>query len=216
MQNYKNILTASLYFSFIAYLNAFVAINMIDPLRYSEALPDYGHYFLPFISSRIPNYLLSFYIGYFCFKQSANQNLIEFTKFIWSMNLLFTLRLFTFSLTIEPPPMPRCIDRNPSQSFIWDVILNIFESSDNTCMDIMFSGHACYFTMICLYSLHQTSKYWERMTNYFIFIVGNLSIIAAHMHYSSDVIIGIALSTLLYNAVFGIDWKYLRNELFYC
>ena len=58
----------------------------------------------------------------------------------------------------------------------------------------MFSGHATYFTLLFLFN-----KKYNFYFNVLVFIVGNISIISGHLHYSVDVIIGIVLSILVFN-----------------
>lgn len=200
-----------IYFVFIMFMNGFVAINMVDPLKYAPALPDYGHSFLPFITNKIPNYMLCIYFSYFMARILFSRKILDLVKFMLCINFLFTLRLLTFTMTIEPPPLPRCTERNSLEPLIWNIVGFIIDTSDRTCIDNMFSGHACYITTIFLYMLQQNIGSTEKFTNIIVFITATLSIIASHIHYTSDVIIGIALSTLTYNSVFGFDLSILTN-----
>ena len=196
----NNIILTSIYFLFIGYFNAFITLNIIDPLRYSNPLPDIGHTYLPFISNKVPNYMICIYVIYFILRQIFNKYRKEdILRFLWCINILFTLRIFTYTLTIEPPPLSLCADRDPNSKYIWNVLLYLYNNSDNTCLDMMFSGHACYFTIVYMSIINRSEYMGEKIINSFIFVIGMLSIIAAHIHYTSDVIVGLILSMLIYD-----------------
>lgn len=140
---------------------------------HQQSLYDYGHNLLPFIFNKIPNYLLVGYIIYFILRFFKIDDMF---KILWSITILFTIRLFTFSLTIDPPLLEKCDYRHIGEPIRWNVLENLFKENDNTCLDYMFSGHALYFTIALIYILNNPSRSykWER-------------IIASRIHCTSDV-----------------------------
>lgn len=198
-----NLFHTFLFFAITGYLNGFVAVNMYDPEKYYSPLVDYFHIYLPQIAFGIPNYLLLSYIVYFLARKIRLNNLCDLNNFMISVSLLFTIRLFTFPLTIVPPPFPNCQSRNASQGIIWNVFGSLYDGSDNTCIDMMFSGHASYFTLIFLYMFANLTNRYEKILNIAFWAMGVFSVILSHMHYTSDVIVGIALSKLMYDKMFA-------------
>lgn len=197
----KNILITFAYFGFIGYLNAFVTLNMIDPMRNNASLPDYGHDLLPLIPFTITNHLLIGYIIYFIIWNGLFGKINNINKFLWCMSLIFTIRLFTYSITIEPPPLPKCYSRLDGQPFVWNVLKYLYDDADNTCLDMMFSGHASYFTLVCLYIVRNSKYSIERMVNIVMLLVGIFCIIASHIHYTADVIVGVILTVLMHELI---------------
>ena len=192
----SSIISAIVYFGFIGYLNAFMALNLIDPLKNATSLPDIGHTYLPKIPHVIPNYLLLGYLAYFIFRFVKLRNIYHLSKFIWIINIIFTIRLFTFTVTILPPPLPHCESRMDNQSIVWNVLSHLYYDSDNTCIDMMFSGHASFFILIMIYSLILSNCNSEKLFSMAFCLVGLVSIIAGHIHYTTDVIIGIVITVL--------------------
>ena len=192
-----NIIAAFIFFAIVGYLNAFLTLNLYDPLRTNPPLPDRGHDYFPVISLTIPNVMLIGYFVYFIIRNLAVRNLQNISKFLVCISLVFTIRLFTYTLTTYPPPLPHCESRQVGEPIVWNVLGNMFKDNDNTCLDMMFSGHASYFTLILLFIIKDSTSDIEQAINVAYYVVGLFGIIASHMHYSSDVVVGVAVTVLM-------------------
>ena len=117
---------------------------------------------------------------------------------MWCITILFTLRIFTFIVTIVPPSTINCINRNSSSPYEWNVVKYLLLSDDNTCIDYMFSGHACYFVLLFLFTMKMSESKIEKILCANYAILGIFSIVAGHIHYTADVIVGIVLSIFSY------------------
>uniref|UniRef100_A0A6C0LU97 Sphingomyelin synthase-like domain-containing protein n=1 Tax=viral metagenome TaxID=1070528 RepID=A0A6C0LU97_9ZZZZ len=184
-------------FSFISYMNSFIAVNMIDPMHTSPALSDMGFYYLPRVSQTIPNIYLLSYCCYFIMRFMKSRNWDKIKNLIWNITVLFLIRLITFSVTIVPPSTMNCYSRNETESIVFNT-LKIIIQNDNTCLDNMFSGHATYFTIMYLTMLDLSDSRYEKIFLSIYTIVGILSIICGHIHYSVDVIVGVVISYLIF------------------
>lgn len=201
MMIWYNFLLAVLSYFIISYLNGLLALNIINPIVNLPTLPDVGFYYLPHISPTYPNLLLLFACIYFTARFFRLENLKPLTYLIWCITILFTIRIFTFTVTIVPPSTIGCINRNSAMPIEWNVLKYLIFSNDNTCTDYMFSGHASYFIILLLFTF-QISKYNLEKIVFSIFtLFGLLSIICGHIHYTADVIVAIVLSFCCYNLI---------------
>lgn len=196
---YISIIISLLSYSVVSYLNGFLAYNVTNPDRFDSELPDYLFKLLPLIPQFVPNTLLVTYIIYFLLRNTHIVDLNNLLKLINIITILFLLRAVTFTVTIVPPSLPGCVGRNLSMPIEWDIMKFLLTSDDNTCTDYMYSGHAVYFTLMYKYMYKFNSNIYERMLNTIYVAIGLTSIIAAHIHYSVDVIIGIAMSTIMFD-----------------
>lgn len=181
-------------FAVISYLNGLLAINMINPVVNLPILPDIGFEYLPHIPSKYPNLLLLFGGIYFATRFFRLKNLEELINMFRCITILFTLRILTFTVTIVPPSTIDCYERNSTSPIEWNVIKYLVFNNDNTCIDYMFSGHACYFVMFLLFTLKFSEYKLEKILFSLYTLIGLLSIISGHIHYTVDVIVGVALS----------------------
>lgn len=196
---YTSILFTFICYSIISYVNVLLAINMINPLVNKSPLPDIGFDYLPHISSIYPNILVLTTCFYFVVRFFRIKNLICILQLIWCITLLFAIRLFTFTVTIVPPSTIGCINRNSTSPIRWNVIKYLLFSNHNTCTDYMFSGHACYFVIILLFTLKLSNYKLEKLGFIIFTILSLLSIISGHIHYTTDVVVAIFLSIMCYN-----------------
>ncbi|XWV25774.1 PAP2 superfamily [Tupanvirus soda lake] len=201
MNLYINLLLAVVSFSFISYLNGLVALNMINTAINSPTLPDIGFQYLPQISATVPNLLLIFSCIYFALRFFRLDNLRTLVDLVWCITVLFAIRIFTFTVTIVPPSTIGCINRDINDPIEWNVVEYLIYSDDNTCTDYMFSGHACYFVVLLLYTLRLSKYKWEKIIFAVLTLLGLISIICGHIHYTADVVVGIVLSFWCFNLV---------------
>ena len=72
----------------------------------------------------------------------------------------------------------------------------------------MFSAHTFHLTIISLLTLYNSGTYFEKFLIPSAAIINLMTIIAARMHYTADIIIGFVLSILIY----CIYELYMRNR----
>ena len=185
----------------ISYLNGLLAVNMNNPIIHLPPLPDIGFEHLPQIPNSYPNILLIAFCIYFSLRFFRWKNLNSILKLVQCITVLFTIRLLTFPSTIVPPSTTGCANRNETAAYEWNVLRVLIFSDDNTCVDYMFSGHASYFILIYLFTLRLSQNFKEKLIMTMVTILGLASIIAGHIHYTVDVIVGLILSIGTY---FGI------------
>ena len=133
---------------------------------------------------------------YFLSKNYQNSNVLEYTYN--RISFLFCLRVLTFTLTPLPPSLPNCISRIPGESFHWNVISDLIQSRDNTCLDLMFSGHATHLMSFSI-SLWKNADFKHKVGIFIYTTMALLSIVASHLHYTSDVLVSIFLTLLTFN-----------------
>ena len=197
----NNLLRPLLCYSIISYLNGLIAINMINPLINQSALPDIGFDYFPRISRTYPNVLVLFACMYFTGRFFRSTNIKNVVNLIWCITILFTIKLFTFTVTIVPPSTIACINRNNTTPIEWNILKYLIYSNDNTCTDYMFSGHACYFITLLLFTLKISEYKIEKILFCIFTLFGLLSIICGHIHYTTDVIVGIVLSYMCFHLI---------------
>ena len=112
--------------------------------------------------------------------------------------ILYALRTITFSLTSYPPPNPYCILKTA------DTTKDLFElaiqqlAGTMTCTDLLFSGHALTIILSALFIDFYSSYRHIVLLYYIIAVVGSFFIIAAKMHYSSDVFLAWVVAMLVF------------------
>jgi hypothetical protein len=198
MWTYNSLAMSIVSYSIISYLNGLVALNMINPLIKLPSLPDQGFIIFPHISACYPNMMLVFFCAYFAIRFFRRSNVEQLIKLIWCITILFTIRLITFTVTIVPPSTVGCINRDQNSPIEWNVVSYLIYSDDNTCIDYMFSGHACYFVILGLFSIQLTRYVAEKIVCTLYVLLGLMSIISGHIHYTVDVVVAIVMTSGCY------------------
>jgi hypothetical protein len=193
-----HLLLVLFFYSVVSYTNGLFAINMINPIINTPALPDIGFYYLPIIPNSYPNILLIVFVTYFCIRFIRDKNVDQLIKLLWCISILFLFRIITFSVTIVPPVTTGCYSRNSNSSIEWNVLKYLLSTDDNTCVDYMFSGHAVYYMVPFLFLLKMSTYAIEKILCTFYVIVGIFSIVSGHIHYTADVIVALILSVGIY------------------
>lgn len=189
----------TIYYLFISYLNGFLAINLVNKIKFNPTLPDTMYSLLPRISNVYPNILLIFFYGYFIYRFAKIKYSSFFFKLLKCLNVLFTMRIFTFSMTTYPPTLSKCYGRNPGDPIEWNIVKIILSNNDNTCIDYMFSGHTTYFVLFLLFIYEMSNSLLEKTLFTIYVIISIFSIIAGHIHYTSDVIVAIFITISCYS-----------------
>lgn len=182
----------------IGYINPFLALNIVDTLKGQPHLPDILFSLLPQISPRIAHMLLVGSCIYFMLRLLYKRCYEHIINLIKCANTLFFIRMFTFTVTTMPPSLLNCASRNPGDPIKWNVVEYLHYDYVDTCFDLMFSGHASYLTFMLLYILKYSNSKWEKRFAIPIYIISIVSISAARIHYTSDIIVGIALTYFVF------------------
>ena len=179
----------------IGYINSFMSINMLNPLKSSLPLPDLMFDLFSHVSDLIPHGMLFLLTCVTLFKLRKNsETLIGMYNRI---SLLFVLRVLCFTMTRLPPPQPGCVSREIGEAYHWNVVRDLVESRALTCSDMMFSGHAIHFVAFW-HVLYSDLSFWGRIGLGVYVGLGLVSIVASHLHYSADVLVGAALTFLVF------------------
>lgn len=135
---------------------------------------------------------------------------------IWGM--LFVCRAFTTVVTPLPNPYHQCVPKISYPDNIWLEALAIFPGvgNESTCQDVMFSGHTTMGTLFTLSIIRYAPLApWSRYTatdrcfsvTTLIHVLsvcwccwGYYVITASRLHYTIDVIVGVLVTLLCFNA----------------
>jgi hypothetical protein len=130
----------------------------------------------------------------------------------------FLIRVLAFSVTVPPPPVKQ--DKEEAKNF-FDMIFN--EGNPRAAFsDFMFSGHAFFIVLsllfiwnyrkiIGIYTYSTKLFYFIYLSLFILSIIAIPSISLSGLHYSSDVVIGVASAILLFlaknNFAMKLDYK---------
>lgn len=178
-------------------------MNMTAPFSI-EPLYDIGFKYLPYISPRICDLLLSSLGLYFIIKWIFidRTKIYNFTKM---MSLIFIIRVLCFGSTTVPVPIPNCNVRKVGDPIIWNVLPYLVNYHTYSCYDLMFSGHAAHSTLIWLYTMIYVNNFYEKIIITISSLLCNILIIASRIHYTHDVIVGITIAILMFGTFFSCD-----------
>ena len=194
----KLLIYCILFYIFTSLLTVAVTENISDREVNKESLYDFIHEITPvFPSQPTVTYFVYFFILYTVFRWGYF-DLNKVSLFFFSLSVLYLLRLFTFTLTQTPPP--RSKDNQWRVDHCKRTILSSFGISlkkiGSSCVDNMFSGHASHIvvalTIILLYSKNKTEKFVLSLLG----ILSLITVITGRLHYSSDVIVSMIISSL--------------------
>ena len=188
---------------FLGYINSFIASNISLPQEVHSKLFDVGHYYFPKISALYPDILFFSIFIYFIIRWHANHRLLK--VFFLICSILFLIRLIIFPITQFPPAYSLEDCFKPLGNGPW-IFFTFY--SQSTCVDYMFSGHTFHLTIITLLTIYNSGNYFEKVLLPLVAIVNVMIIIAARMHYTSDIVVGFIISFLTYS----IYELYMKNR----
>lgn len=194
-------LGAILCYLLIGYINQFYSINMTAPFT-KEPLYDVGFQYFIKVSPIICDMTLILLAMYFV----SRWILVDRSKihnFIKMMSWIFVVRLCCFGSTTVPYPMQNCNGRKIGDPITWNVLPYLAEYHIHSCYDLMFSGHAAHATLIWLNTMIYAKNKIEKIIITIGTLLCNFLIIAARIHYTHDVIIGMAISILMFGTFYG-------------
>jgi membrane-associated phospholipid phosphatase len=183
-----------------------------------EHLPDLGFVLLPHVNSpQLSDHCLTFMyllslIQVVNMSRSSRWNLDRKMRVVQALKRLalihgsvFIFRGICIVMTMLPNPSPNCQKRITHENVFVSALL-IGMGQNFTCADTFFSGHAVAFTLLALFwNRYLTCTWITIIVVYPMTLIGILSLIATHFHYTSDVFFGIVISVsawLFYHRIF--------------
>jgi hypothetical protein len=209
--------TIMLLMTSVYYMSFMDAIAWYRMPRYEEEtnaiLPDIGYAVIPYncpleSPENIQTYILktSIIFNVLCAMCSKN-GLFVIQRCIHLISIVFILKGTIECLTSYPNPNPVCSsllkDKQPLFGILEHVMTTI---PTHSCGNLMFSGHASSLTLLFLVEgkyniIKNANTRWFRtllLVRIIKTLIGYYSIIACRSHYTSDVAIGIIVSSFIF------------------
>jgi hypothetical protein len=205
-------LLSIVYYIFVGLLSLFVAENIADIEWNKFTLYDIIHeHTKPEPHPDIPTYIVYFFILYIVFRwMFIRPELVGL--FFLLVAMLFTLRLFTFTSTLTPPTELKenvWRDKHCKRDLMGHLGFS-FSKGNNNCIGNMFSGHASHTIMALMIILYFSKYMYEKVFLTLLALINLVLIITSRLHYTSDVIVGSSLASLLFVAYVSYNrdvWK---------
>lgn len=175
---------------------------------------DAGFVMVPHYSDQYADYLIDFLVV-FSITLGVARVLMEKKRMslirmiVWCLNIVYIIRCFTIVMTVFPNPYGECVwDLNMKNKdliekhtelwlFLWD-IWDVLVSGKRTCGDVMFSGHTTSVVAGILCWLFTENQLHTRLLVSSQGIISLFMIISTRFHYTDDVIIGTAITVLVF------------------
>lgn len=196
------LLISLIFYGIAGLLDEFISENISDKVYNQKPLYDFIHKnFKRYISFENVTKILTLVMIIFVIRFTTFGDKRVVVLFFVLMAILYLFRSLTFSLTQTPPPEKDA--SNVCARNKYGVIkgwMFSFKSLDETCIDNMFSGHASTILVICLLVLKYSPYLLEKIligvfTPIYLFLITS-----SRIHYTSDVIVSIIITTLLFIA----------------
>jgi hypothetical protein len=165
-------------------------------------LYDVGFEYLPKISSKYCDILLMILSLYFTLRWLF-VDMKKLRDFLRIMSWVFLIRICCFSSTTVPFPTNECNSRKVGDPIVWNVFPYLWDNHTNSCYDLMFSGHAAHVSLIMLFTIIYTSNCIEKWLVFISTLTCYICIIASQIHYTHDVIVGVAISIPMFGTYFS-------------
>jgi len=187
-----------------------------------KILKDIGFQIIPYNCPKSPNNIQTLIIKYnllinlvLCLFK--NDGMFKIQRFMHMTSCTLILRGITISLTSYPTPNPVC---NEVTKDFWGetgyVYVAMSSLPTRACGDLMFSGHTAILTILFLFEYNY--DIWPNINAIKIIqvaktLIGYYSIISCRSHYTSDVIVGIIITILLFitGQTYFPTSKYISN-----
>ena len=187
----------------IGYINGYYAVNSLDKEPNMPPLYDKLYTVLPIINRKYPDHLLIAMVVYF-FIRWFFTNKVILEHFFIIMTVIFTIRVIAFTVTEEPPPTQDCVKRLPGEKPVGFVNMMKQIFYGRSCSDLMFSGHAAFTVLIMMFTLYYSKNLLEKLIIVSLGILELGLIIAGRLHYSSDVVVGTAITVFAF-----FSWQHI-------
>eukprot|EP00033_Pygsuia_biforma_P004228 GCRY01004637.1.p1 GENE.GCRY01004637.1~~GCRY01004637.1.p1 ORF type:complete len:298 (-),score=29.86 GCRY01004637.1:406-1299(-) len=174
-----------------------IACNIADLKRpQTEPLPDFLYSFIPYSEEIHPDHLILPYVVITVIAVSFHaQRMIILRRMLILHALLLLMRDITMMATSLPDPNPKCNLVGHRHREVFELFNPLY---GHTCGDLVFSGHT---TLICLLAMVWHDYFSSTVVRVFVWIytVGiMLTLTAARMHYTLDIILGLFLTVRLW------------------
>lgn len=196
----KELLFAITAYLVVGYINEFTAENQVYHSINDPPLFDRGHQLFPTIASAYPNYLLIGLISYFILRWGIRYPRTA-VNYLWMIAFLFSGRVILLTITQLPPPLPGCstVAKNDPIHF------KVLQKTWTECLDLMYSGHAIHAVLILMFVLYLSPYKLEKLAIFTLTMIELCFIIAARLHYTSDVLVASLVSVLTFVSWTDID-----------
>eukprot|EP01101_Sappina_pedata_P005005 TRINITY_DN2224_c0_g2_i1.p1 TRINITY_DN2224_c0_g2~~TRINITY_DN2224_c0_g2_i1.p1 ORF type:complete len:332 (+),score=85.02 TRINITY_DN2224_c0_g2_i1:95-997(+) len=188
---------------FIVSLWLMSAASVIAGIRYPKdgtVLPDLGFEFLPSMLNEgwITNTLLYVTGSMTAIRIAFNPKgltIVRRMAFVYSVVLLG--RATTLVATNYPDASPLCKNFVPAEGINAFLVQSFYKENMITCGDLMYSGHAIYFTLQGLIWSYY-SKYRIEGMMWMVIFFSIMSLVTTHVHYTADVMISFYITVLVW------------------
>lgn len=187
-----------------------------------KILQDIGFQIIPYNCPKSPTNIQTLIIKYNLIINLVvcifnNDGMFRIQRFMHVTSCTFILRGITISVTSYPSPNPVCDDET---KHFWGekgyVYVAMSSLPTKACGDLMFSGHTAMLTLLLLFEYNY--DIWPKINAIKIIqlaktLIGYYSIISCRSHYTSDVIVGIIVTVLLFitSQTYFPTSKYISN-----
>lgn len=173
-----------------------------------RALPDIGFDVIPYTPSAVwvpdaLNQLMLFIVILRIFCSVKRKRLA--CAFMNLHITLMILRCACMPFTTFPAPSPLCYQKYAERPdhILLVPIKRILErgvaSLSSWCHDLLFSGHTVFLIIGALFLHDSPGEIWWRIAGWSCSVSGCLMLIATRIHYTTDVIVAVILSVLVYD-----------------
>ena len=104
-------------------------------------------------------------------------------------------------MTQMPPPRTGCSSISPGDP----IHINLLRKGFRECMDLMYSGHTFHVALICCLVLFTSNSTAEKALVILAALAEGVCIIGSRIHYTSDVLVSLLLSVMLFYSWPGVD-----------
>lgn len=187
----------------IIILTIFITENIADYKYNDDGLYDTLHNsFDKIISMKYTNYIVFIFMIY-CIIRFIFINTRYIGDALILISVLFILRLLTFTLTNVPPPYILKKNKELCKYKLFGKHFGFsFNNIASTCNDFMFSGHTIHIIAFLLFILYFSNNLIEKIVLFCLSLIILFFIINSRMHYTSDVVVAIIITFLLFNYMF--------------
>ncbi|KAI9151139.1 hypothetical protein H9P43_009754 [Blastocladiella emersonii ATCC 22665] len=201
----RRFVIALVFYLFCGFVNI-VFCNIADSRRIlleqhgipiTSTLPDMGHDVIPHIKIKgLPDYFITTGTAMTTIMLLFHKHRLGlFRRYFYTHGILLLFRSLTIISTTVPDPQDRCRERAPTT----DIFRMTSPFAPDTCSDLIFSGHTVVLTMIGLaWADYGPQRAWVRRAMWTLALSGMVSLLAARFHYTVDILLSFALTTLVW------------------
>lgn len=126
---------------------------------------------------------------------NTKQRVVSTRRFIFMQSNIINLRSISICTTIFPNPFKPCLEINKPFSIYTILLLTV--GAISSCNDVMFSGHASFIVLLTFFWYDCAHRYVTMIVSIVAAFIIFIIIPATRFHYTSDVYIGVVITTSL-------------------